>query len=275
MTKQSVHYALRRLGLSGYPVCLHSSLRSLGPVPGGAEAVIRAFLDEKCTLMVPTFSWGFAVPPPASKWPIRNGWDYEAYSGPTGGIGRIYTTTTAEVDDAMGAIPSAVVTTPGYVRGDHPLNSFAAVGPLAHDLVDKQSPQDVYAPLRELSDRAGFVLLMGVGVRVMTLLHLAEQRAGRSLFRRWANDGCGQPQAVQVGGCSDGFDNMSPVMEPVMKTAAVGDSVWRLFIADEVLRRATEAIRSTPTLTRCSNPICERCIDAVAGGPVMHNVETG
>ena len=35
---------------------VHSSLASFGRVEGGAAAVVQAFLDEGCTIVVPAFS---------------------------------------------------------------------------------------------------------------------------------------------------------------------------------------------------------------------------
>lgn len=269
VTRRAIRSVLQETGLAGQPVCLHSSLRSFGSVAGGAASVIGAFLDEHCTVLVPTFSWNYAVSPPASQRPGRNGWEYEPSPGPTDGAGRIYTPAVLELDGDMGAVPAAVVASPDHRRGDHPLNSFSAIGPLAQALVGGQAPLDVYAPLRALAQWNGFVLLMGVGLDKMTLLHLAEKEAGRTLFRRWANDGHGRPQAVEVGGCSDGFGNFAPVLQPIMTSRRVGPSVWSVFLAPEALRRAAAAIQSRPAVTHCGAPACGRCHDAVAGGPVL------
>ncbi len=113
------------------------------------------------------------------------------------------------------------------------------------------------------------MILMGVGLNRMTLLHLAEKRAGRNLFRRWANDKNGSPFAVEVGGCSEGFDNLRVALEPLMTVETVGYSVWRVFRASDVLHKASEAIRLNPQVTQCASPGCERCRDAIAGGPVL------
>jgi hypothetical protein len=98
-----------------------------------------------------------------------------------------------EIDDDMGALPAAVLARPGRVRGDHQLSSFTAIGPLAEQLMRDQAPLHVFAPLEALTDTGGVVLLMSVGLDSTTLLHLAEQRAGRTLFRRWANGPEGTP----------------------------------------------------------------------------------
>jgi aminoglycoside 3-N-acetyltransferase len=270
LVRQSdIQQELRVLGIDGRPVCLHSSLRSLGFIEGGAEAVVRAFLDEGCTLLVPSFSWSFAVPPPPHLQFERNGWHYDSVSDAGSVAGPVYTLASVEIAREMGAIPAAVVNRSDRVRGDHPLNSFAAVGPLADDIVSGQAPLNVYAPLSSLAEMDGFVLLMGVGLEKMTLLHLAEKTAGRNLFRRWANVSPGHAIAVEAGGCSDGFGKLGPALRPVMRTIDAGQGEWTLLPARQTLSAAADAIRREPEITHCSNPNCERCNDALIGGPLL------
>jgi aminoglycoside 3-N-acetyltransferase len=195
LTVREIRETLRGLGLAGRAVCLHGSLRSHGHVEGGAEAFVRAFLDEGCTVLVPTFSSAFEVAPPAHLRFRRNGWDYDSAPAREDS-GRVYTPESSEIDREMGAIPAAVLAMQGRVRGGHPLDSFAAVGPRAAELVSGQTASNVYAPLKALVSVDGFVLLAGVGLERLTLLHLAEEEAGRILFRRWANDWEGRPSAV-------------------------------------------------------------------------------
>lgn len=268
VTRQDIRRAIRALGLAGRPLCLHSSLRSFGHVAGGAPTVVRSFLEEGCTLLVPTFSSAFeAAPPPHLRFE-RNGWDYSAghaFAGPA----RAYTPEAADVDRDMGAVPAAVLAWPGRVRGGHPLDSFTAVGPRSAELVGGQAPLDVYAPLTALAQAGGFVLLAGVGLERMTLLHLAEREAGRALFRRWARGANGRVTAVEVGGCSEGFGRLGPHLRPVMRTLLVGRSEWKSLPAEEALSRAAAAIREDPRVTHCGVATCARCNDAVAGGPIL------
>jgi aminoglycoside 3-N-acetyltransferase len=219
--------------------------------------------------MVPAFSWGYAVPPPAEAQFPRNGWDYAAYAGPTAGLDRIYTSASREIDRDMGAIAAAVVQHPDRIRGEHPICSFAAVGPQARVLIAGQRPLDVYAPLVALAEAGGFIILMGVGLNHLTLVHAAEKAAGRVLFRRWANGATGQPIAVEAGGCSDGFEQLAPILSPVEQTFWVGYSFWRVFPAQPALTTLTLALRREPSLTRCDNPACDRCRDAIVGGPLL------
>ena len=126
---------------------------------------------------------------------------------------------------------------------------------------------DVYAPLRILTARDGFLLLIGVGLDRMTMLHLAEERAGRTLFRRWANGPDGRPMEVEVGSCSNGFGNLDPILGRLARETTVGSSRWRAFPARPTVEAAVEAIRERPEITHCGRPDCLRCADAVAGGP--------
>jgi aminoglycoside 3-N-acetyltransferase len=176
-----------------------------------------------------------------------------------------------EIDEDMGAIPAAVLAMPGRIRGDHPLCSFTAAGPLADELVSGQKPLDVFAPLSALAEADGSVILMGVGLGSMTLIHLAERMAGRNLFRRWANGSDGQPMMVEVGGCG-GFDNFKPIFSRLMKETKVGQSTWLVFPAKGALEAATRAIQEDPRVTHCDNPRCGRCNDAVMGGPILTTI---
>lgn len=267
VTGQDVRQALRGLGLPGRTVCLHSSLSSFGQVVGGAVAVVRAFLDEGCTLLVPTFSSVFEVAPPPHLQFERNGWDYSAPTSPRHMPERVYTPEVPDIDRGMGAIPLAVIPWLGRVRGNHPLDSFTAVGPRAAELIAGQAPLDVYAPLTALIRTDGFVLLMGVGLEKVTLLHLAEKEAGRTLFRRWANDPNGRPMAVEVGGCSEGFGKLELHLRHAMRRISVGRSRWTLLPAGQVLAYAAPAISANTRITHCVVGECERCNDAVKGGP--------
>ena len=265
--QRTIASAAVRMGFSARPLMVHSSLSSLGPVRGGAQAVLDGLLEGGGTIVVPSFSSTFGVPRPNDQTPMaRNGIE-DGFQGPTTGIGRVYTPTCGEIDREMGAVPRALLDMDGAVRAMHPLNSFAAVGPDARAFVGGQTTLDVYAPIRELARRGGDILLMGVGLEAMTALHAAEELAGRRLFRRWANGPDGNAIAVAVGGCSRGFGAFDEVLATVERRDRVGNSVWRAFPAQAAIALATKAIKARPRRTRCDLDQCIRCADAVAGGP--------
>jgi aminoglycoside 3-N-acetyltransferase len=100
----------------------------------------------------------------------------------------------------------------------------------------------------------------------MTLVHLAEELAGRRMFLRWAM----VPEGIvpaRVGGCSSGFERLAPVIARHESRALVGASLWRIFSAQDALISATAAIAAHPAVTHCADAGCARCTDAIAGGP--------
>jgi len=221
-------------------------------------------------VLAPTFSWEFSVPPPHHLRPTRNGTNYDLGAMSARGVERVFSPESREVDRAqMGAIPAAILAMEGHVRGNHPLNSFTAVGLLAHRLINGQEPLDVYRPLEVLAELGGWIVLMGVDLTSMTALHLAEKLAGRSPFRRWANGPDGRVMMVETGGCSDGFGNFESILAPITRQTQVGQSRWRILPTKNTLERAVQAIQQESWITRCGRPDCGRCKDAVQGGPVL------
>jgi aminoglycoside 3-N-acetyltransferase len=267
VTSDAIRGGVRELGLSGLPVEVHSSLRPFGRVAGGAASVVDGFLAEGCTVVVPTFtSPAYLLEPPEAMRVERDGWDDNR--GDAAGAERVFTPESPDVSPSMGAVAAEVLSRADRVRGSHPLCSFAAVGPLA-DRIREQRPLDVYAPLRILAAKSGWALLIGIDLRALTLLHLAEEKAGRRLFRRWANGPDGRPMEVEVGGCSQGFVKLEPVLAPLARETSVGASRWRAYPAKETLDAAATAIRADPAITHCGDADCLRCRDALAGGPQL------
>jgi aminoglycoside 3-N-acetyltransferase len=265
VTKTDLRTGIAAAGLSGAPVCAHASLRSFGHVNGGVAAIVDAFLDEDCTLMVASFSGRtFGVPAPRELRFDRNGDD--EYPEPHD---RVFDPSSNVVDAEMGALVREVTQRADRARSSHPGCSFSAVGPLGARLVAEQRALDVYAPLEELARLDGYIVLMGVGLDRMTMLHLAEKRAGRALFRYYANDVDGGVSVVEGGGCSNGFQAFEPDLCTVERQVTVGESVWRVFPATSALNLATAAIRRNPRVTHCGDPACAHCNDAVAGGPIV------
>jgi aminoglycoside 3-N-acetyltransferase len=268
VTQCDIEQAIKQLGLGGSSVCLHSSLSSMGNVEGGAGAVIDAFMTSGCTLLVPTFTGEqLEVVPDEDQLLERNGWDViEAQKLPRQ-TEIIFSPDLNIIERSMGAVAIAVLQRPERIRGDHPHNSFAAIGPKANDLIKDQSWNDVYAPLRELTKQNGYVVLAGVGLNRMTILHLAEALAGRRLSRRWATGPDGSAVAIPVGTCSEGFPNLENVLRMLATETQVGQSTWRAFPSAESVTTAAAVIRTEPGITHCGDPECIRCPHAIAGGP--------
>ena len=253
------------------PLMVHASLRSFAaPIAGGADTLLDVLLTRRRTVMVPAFTEPqFGLTAPAIVGPARNGIDYTTLpAAPPPPEGAPYAADCGLINPGLGVFPSVLISRAGAVRGGHPLNSFAALGPLADELIAAQNPVDVYGPIRQLAAHAGLILLIGVGLNRMTALHLAEQQSGRHLFLRWARGADGQPSMFEVGSCSEGFPQLEPALHPHVRTMVVGGSLWRAYPAKQTLAAATIAITEDQGITHCPDDDCLLCRDSIAGGPI-------
>jgi aminoglycoside 3-N-acetyltransferase len=252
------------------PLMVHASLRSfVAPIAGGAGTMLDALLARGRTVMVPAFTEPqFGLTAPAALRPARNGIDYTTLPAEPPPAGASYDAGCGLINPGLGVLPAALISRPGAVRGQHPLNSFAALGPLAGELIAAQNPADVYGPIRELAARGGLILLIGVGLNRMTALHLAEQQSGRRLLLRWARGADGGVSMFEVGSCSEGFPRLDPVLRPYARATVVGGSWWRAYPAQQTLAAAATAITEDQTITHCPRNDCLLCHDSIAGGPI-------
>jgi len=268
--RADVEKGILSAGLAGRELCVHSSLGSFGHLEGGAATLVDCLLAAGCTVMAPAFVDRHApVAAPPLRRLERNGYNYDSPLYPEWQHPGQSGSSRHRIDESMGAVPAEIVSRRGLTLGDHPMAPFAALGPSAAALMSAQGPLNVFAPFDVLARLDGLVVMMGVGLNRMTLLHRAEQLAGRNLFRRWAWTAQGEVLEVEVGGCSEGFVNLDSVLAPVQRVLTVGDSCWRTFPAAEALRLGAAALRADPALSHCGDPDCLRCRDSVAGGPLV------
>ena len=263
--------AVDELAPAECPLMVHVSLSSFGaPIAGGADTLLDALLTRGRTVLVPAFTEPqFGLAAPAALRPERNGIDYGKFpADPPRPEGPAYTSGCGLINSGLGVFPATLIKRGCAVRGDHPLNSFAAFGPQAKELIAAQSAADVYGPIRELAARQGQILLIGVGLNRMTAIHLAEQQSGRRLFLRWAKATDGQVSMFEVGSCSEGFPQLEPVLRPYACRAIVGDSWWQAYPARQVLDTASTAMREDQSITQCGDGDCLLCRDSLAGGPL-------
>jgi aminoglycoside 3-N-acetyltransferase len=178
VTRGSLVADLAALALPrGGVLLVHSSLRSLGWVVGGAAGVVQALrvsLGSEGTLVVPTHT--------------SQQLDPLCWMRPAVPADRV-----DEVREAMlpfdpattpslrrGVVAEYVRTHPGACRSNHPTASFAAIGPAAEEIVGGHFPGTRFgrhSPLGRCYDLAARVLLLGVGHESNTSLHLAEHFA--------------------------------------------------------------------------------------------------
>ncbi len=231
---------LRALGIQpGDLLQVHSSLKSLGYVEGGAETVVDALVEAVSpggTVMVPTFNHG-----------IADVFDVK---------------TTPSVN---GAITEALRQRPAARRSVHPTHPYAAIGPLAEELTGEHLDLltfDVRSPLGKLAEWGGLVLLLGVGMDRNTAAHVGETMArvpclGYREFPRkvLAPDGSIQ-QAWSVlwrhGPCLLEWEPLEREMraQGMIRDGMVGE-------APAHLMKARDVVQTTYGLTKEFCPRCE------------------
>jgi aminoglycoside 3-N-acetyltransferase len=201
----------------GQTIIVHTSLRSLGWVIGGAQAYLQALLravGESGTVLMPTQTFRNLDPAsgahpgvPEHWWPlIRAHWPaYDPATTPSLG---------------MGVVAELFRTWPGARRSQHPTRSFAAVGPNAERLLATHALEEPFgddSPLGQLYALDGAILLVGVGHASNTSLHLAEYRA-RYASRRYVQES----SAVLVQGARQWITYASPNLNDSHDFATLG-----------------------------------------------------
>ena len=149
---------LRALGVRENGVLLvHSSLRALGPVEGGAETVCRALLEvlgERGTLLVPALSYETVT---------REHPEFDVRTTPT----------------CIGALTEYFRRREGTLRSVHPTHSVCGVGHLVHDLLCNHeldtTPCGPNSPFHKLPSFEGQILMLGCGLRPNTSMHSVEE----------------------------------------------------------------------------------------------------
>jgi aminoglycoside 3-N-acetyltransferase len=136
---------------------VHSSLRALGRVPGGAETVIaglRRALGPEGTLLMPALTYE-RVTPQNPRFDVRH--------------------TPANV----GVIPETFRQQPGVLRSAHPTHSVCALGPLAGQLLGDHghdtTPCGPHSPFHQLPQHSGQILMLGCGLKPNTSMHAVEE----------------------------------------------------------------------------------------------------
>lgn len=263
---KEINKAIKEKCLSGKTLFVHASLKSFGDVDGGPLAIVNAFIDEKCTIVVPTFSYNFEVPPPRGRVFEQNGMNTSEFEINKEHENKIYSSKCNEISKSMGAIPATVLAMKDRSRGIHPLNSFTAIGPRAEEIIATQDFENVYGPFEKVYEEGGLLLLMGVDLNRATAIHFAEKLAGRNLFARWARTESGEVKRVRVGSCSEGFQRLEPFVSSIQDSVVVGNCTWKIYDFRMFVDAIVEAIKINPDITHCEDKGCLRCGDMLKGG---------
>lgn len=243
MKRAQIAEALQTLGVQpGHIVFVHSSLRSIGYVEGGADAVVNAFLDllgPTGTLVVPAFTFSHGGKSNPVFDPIRD-------------------------PSEMGRISEVVRTRPGAQRSHHLLHSVAALGPHAEDITASHGPSAWAAdgPFWKLYELDAHILMLGVPYLRCTFFHVIEQLV-QVRYRRWREveakvrdpDGRERPLPMfgyspKPGFASNDFNKLGSMLEErgLAQVGVVGNAVARRFRARDALEVGLAEYRKDPLL---------------------------
>lgn len=165
VNKERLVEGFSKLGLGkGDVVLVHSSLKSLGHVLGGAQTVIDALLEvvtPEGTLIVPTYQVGIMYNTCS-----RSDYIFDVRSSGT----------------KLGLIPAAFLKQPGLHRSIHPTHSVSAIGREAEFIVgshhEAESTYGVGSPWHKILQVNGKVMGLGVTVWCVAYSHVLETEEG-------------------------------------------------------------------------------------------------
>jgi aminoglycoside 3-N-acetyltransferase len=245
--------SFQSLGLQEKPVIAHASLSAFGAVRGGAKTVLGALLTSVQTLVMPAFTYNTMIIP--SDGPPHNGITYG--SGKDQNQRSAFFESGMRADKSMGVIAETLRQHPLAVRSKHPIYSFAGIN--AEEVIAAQTIENPFAPIAELTQVGGWVLLLGVGQTVNTSIHYGEQLAGRKQFTRWALTKTGVVACPRWPGCSGGFEQITPHLEWFTRKAQVGRALVQAIHLEPLIKIVQELIEDDPLALLCSQDECERC----------------
>lgn len=252
-TRESLASDLRRIGIEpGDKVVVHSSLKSIGKVEGGAETVVAALLDAvgpDGLIAAPTFTYHVTRFNPAAE------------------------------PSVTGAITEAVRHWPDAVRSWHPTHSWAMIGPDAaaiaegHHLIGGVSFE---SPLDRIAQAGGKVLLLGVGHAANTTIHVGETHARVPYLSVPFFSDSPTKASVVIGereipvdlidpsGCSRAFGMVEYILrrDQKIRDGKIGNAISQLMFGMDVIEAAKEILVGEPDALLCDDPFCHRCTQA-------------
>ncbi len=235
------------------PVIVHSSLSAFGEVQGGAESLLGALVRCFNAMMMPTFTYKTMIIP--SVGPEDNGLIYG--SGRQSNLMAEFYSDSMPADKLMGSTAEKLRTLPIAKRSSHPILSFSGIH--VDTILNKQTLYDPLAPIQELANQQGWVLLIGVDHTVNTSMHLAERLSGRKQFIRWALTPHGITECPNFPGCSDGFNAAAPYLGAITRQVTIGNARIQALPLLPMLDITLEILRKNPAALLCDIPGCERC----------------
>jgi aminoglycoside 3-N-acetyltransferase len=233
--------------LPGDSLIVHASLRTVGRVEGGADAVIDALLETvgpEGTIVAPTFS------------NLRFSAD-SVEPDPSNCI----------ASEVVGVLPERLMRRPDAYRSRHRAFSFTALGSNAEFITAEAPfhyPMGTNSPLARLFQLNGGVLLLGVGHEANSAIYLAEAWANVPYLNRRTlapNDQNEWQEMLGSPGCTRGFARIEPVLRQarILREGYVGNAPSEYMRIQHTASMAVEMLKGDPESLLCDDPGCESC----------------
>jgi len=245
--------AFQELKLNNKAVVAHASLRAFGQVTGGADSIATALMYSMGAVIMPTHTYKTMITPASG--PANNAVNYSRAQAWNRLAEPFDPNMPADV--MMGVVPESLRQRPQASRSMHPILSFAGVN--AGKILQTQTLENPFAPLMEIANADGWVVLLGVDHTANTAIHLGEKLASRKQFTRWALTENGTVTCPGFPGCSAGFEALEPALRPHTVVIQVGQAAIRAMPMRMVIVQTMQAIKKDPLALLCDRADCERC----------------
>lgn len=253
-TKEQLQEQIASLGIQGSDtLLLHSSMKSIGKVDGGADTVLDAFSEylRQGLLVLPTHTW---------EQMNETGDVFDVLHSPS----------------CVGILTNLFRQRPGVVRSWHPTHSVAALGDDA--VAFTQGEEDMDTPCArggcwgKLYDRKAKVLFVGVDLSRNTIIHGVEEWAGvprrvtdgHTLFRIRTPDGrlLDRPSRRHASPISDLSRNYVKLTKPLLQRGIArqgkfGDATSIAIEVAPMVEITLEFLARNPDLFLDGDPIPE------------------
>ncbi|HKM43262.1 MAG TPA: AAC(3) family N-acetyltransferase [Limnochordia bacterium] len=251
-TKRELQQHLEKLGVvPSDTVLVHSSMKAIGDVEGGADTVLHAFGDflKLGLLVLPTHTWE------------QINATYNIYD-------------VLHEPSCVGLLTNLFRQRPDVLRSWHPTHSVAALGQDAADYVQGEENIDTPCGRKgcwgKLYDRKAKVLFLGVPLSRNTLIHGVEEWAcvprrltdDHTLFKIRTPDGrlLDRPMRRHSSPISDISKNYDKLAEPLLKRGIAvqgkfGDAQSTLIEVEPMVDLTLEFLRRDPDLFLDQEPV--------------------
>jgi aminoglycoside 3-N-acetyltransferase len=246
--------AFDELGLAGKPVIVHASLKKFGEIQGGPKTVIQALLGSCSGVIMPTFTYKTMITPRVG--PPNNGITY----GSETDANKMAEPFNHAIppDKMMGILPVTLLGERLAMRTSHPILSFGGIQ--TDDILLTQTLFDPLAPIKALTDKGGWVVLINVDHTVNTGIHCAEMLAGRRQFVRWALMPDRVVECPGFPGDSSGFNEIEEHIQDItLRVDMEGGAFIQALPLKRLIDITVELIKRNPPALLCQREDCERC----------------